>query len=190
MTRVFQLEVEVGDDCPLIDWERHPAVADAFIQFDALLRDSNHESELMDRLLRLTTQGHRSNEVDAIYLTPGLAVSERAKNALRLLNIPRIRFFPFQLDSARFFVVTTDRIVDCLDHERSQIEYFRSNPTRVKHIRHYAFHLSIIPDPDLFTIPELCDGMFSYSRPLFVTGAVVAALSAAGLQGFRFEQLV
>ena len=42
---------------------------------------------------------------------------------------------------------------------------------------------------DVFSVPELSDGMFFWSQETFLTGLVRAAIEETGLVGFRFEEL-
>ena len=122
-------------------------------------------------------------------MVPGLAVSSRAKVAFEALGVPGSEFLGFRINGEPFFLFYTDRRIDCLDRQRSEIEFFRSSPERVRQVVRYAFAKERLRPCDVFTVPELSDGMFFWSQETFLTGLARAAIEETGLVGFRFEEL-
>lgn len=93
-------------------------------------------------------------------------------SAFRLFHL-----LPAKLNDAVYFFLKPVETLPCLDLARSEVAYFRSNPSHVKAITKYAFTKSMISDP-LFSIPEL--------PRLFATPPVRDSVIRSGIPGVRF----
>ena len=69
--------------------------------------------------------------------------------------------------------------IDCLDRERSNIEFFRREPDKVKWIGSFAFHIDQLSDPMIFRVRE--------SPAILATQSIKQIVEDAGLKGFMFE---
>jgi hypothetical protein len=179
----------LDDDYPTIDWSRHAQMADLWLGIDERHKAGRPEGDLLARIAYRLRLGRRWPRVDCLLIVPGLAVSERARAALEALGVPGMRFMEFRVNGEPFFRFYTERRVDCLDRQRSEVRYFRSSPGRVMQVVVYAFVAERVLPCDVFTVPELSDGMFFWSQETFVTDAARTALEDARLIGFRFEPL-
>lgn len=101
-------------------------------------------------------------------------ISARAREALAGLRLDGVRFLPGFVNGKPFFYLLP-AMIDCLDHERSEIQAF---PSGAVIIRRYVFRRDRIPDASIFCIPE--------SAHVFATDAVKEAVSSSGLVGFQF----
>jgi hypothetical protein len=179
----------LDEDYPAIDWDRHAPMADLWLACDERHKSGQPMAGLLGRVTYHLRLNRRWPQIDCLAMVPGLAVSARARAAFESLGVPGMRFLEFRVNCEPFFMFYTDRQIDCLDRERSEIRYFRHSPQRVMQVVGYAFAEDRFWQCDVFTTPELCDGMFFWSQQTFVTGAAKAAIERAGLFGFRFEPL-
>jgi hypothetical protein len=185
---IYRLMSCQDDDFPVIDWRRHPAMADVWIQVDARHKAGQPYDELLAGIryrLRLTPGWPR---VDCIGMAPGIAVSESARRRFETLGVPGMRFLEFKVNKDSFFRFHTERVVDCLDRSASEIEFFPTSG-RVMKVLRYAFRLDLLLPCDVFTVPELSQGMFFWSQQTFMTAEARRAIEESRLVGFRFEEL-
>jgi len=179
----------LDDDYPAIDWSRHAPMAELWLEINERHKAGLPVEELLGRIAYRLRPSRRWQRVDCLSMVPGLAVSERARAVLEMLGVPGMRFLGFRVNGEPFFLFHTERSVDCLVRERSEVRYFRSSPERVMQVVRYAFAEERLRACDVFTVPELSDGMFFWSQETFVTDAARIALEGATLIGFRFEPL-
>ena len=88
---------------------------------------------------------------------------------------------PATLNGESYYFLRYEQPVDCLDLARSELVYFRSNPTHVKSILHYAFDPARVPADACFCLPEV--------PYLLLTEAVADRIRHAGLRGVRLIPL-
>jgi hypothetical protein len=179
----------LDDGYPAIDWSRHARMAVLWLEIDERQKAGQPVADLLDRVAYRVRLSRRWRRVDCLPMVPGLAVSQRARAAFEALGVPGMRFLGFRVNGEPFFLFYTDRQVDCLDRERSDVVYFRSSPQRVMHVVGYSFKEERLRPCDVFTVPELSDGMFFWSQETFVTDAARAAIEGAALVGLRFKPL-
>jgi hypothetical protein len=74
-------------------------------------------------------------------------------------------------------------VIDCLDYEKSELSYFRSDPHDIKKILKYEFLKDKIRDKVIFKIPE------NKLNVPFVTDQFKLEVEKHGLEGFRFEEV-
>lgn len=187
--RITRLSSSVDEKYPCINWDLHPTMADLWIAIDGRHKSGLSTAKLLKQVSYRLKLNRSWPRVDCVDMVPGLAVSSRARAVFKSLKIPEMRFLAFRINEEPYFQFYTERCLDCLDRKRSDIKYFRSSPQEVKRIERYAFLKSKIRSRDLFTIPELSNGMFFWSQETYVTGETQAAIEKAGLIGFRFADL-
>jgi hypothetical protein len=179
----------VDDDFPGVDWSRHAPMADLWLEIDARHKAGQTVIDVLARIEYRLRLNYRWPRIDCVSMVPGLAISTHAKAAFEALGVPGMRFLEFRINGEPFFLFYTERRVDCLDRRRSEIKFFKSSPERVKDVVRYAFRSEPLHACDVFTVPELSDGMFFWSQQTFFTELARSAIERSGLVGFRFEDL-
>jgi hypothetical protein len=110
-------------------------------------------------------------------------VSHRALECIKELIIPYVEVLPVYIDGFEFFLINILDIIDCLDYEKSELSYFRSDPHDIKKILKYEFLKDKIWDKVIFKIPE------NKLNVPFVTDQFKLEVEKHGLEGFRFEKV-
>jgi hypothetical protein len=87
-------------------------------------------------------------------------------------------FLPAKINDSDYFFLRPLELLACLDLSRSEVVTFRSNPSRIKDIKKFAFNKAAIPNPLIFSIPEF--------PGLFATQDVQQAIIDSRLSGFYF----
>jgi hypothetical protein len=107
--------------------------------------------------------------------------SQRAKDLLWPYARKHLRCFLTTLNDQPYYILHVDKklAVDCLDRERSDLEFFKSDPASVKRIRKYVFKQELLTDPLVFNIPEV--------NAILSTRTIRQMVFDAGLKGFHFE---
>lgn len=108
------------------------------------------------------------------------AVSSRAREVLQPFSAPCFDFLEISLNDAPYYVPRLLQTIDCLDHDRSVIEWPDGPPTYIKWIHRYAFDMSRLENAGMFTFPE----RFAW---MYATEPVIDAIRTAGLRGFDPE---
>jgi hypothetical protein len=164
-------------------------MADIWIEIDERIKAGQPITQLLKRITYQVKLNRKWPRVDCLMMVPGLAVSERARTTIESLGLMGLQFLGFKVNGEPFFMFYTQRSIDCLDTARSEITYFRSAPKTVKNVVRFAFIEERLQACDLFTIPELSDGMFSWTQHIFVTDEARHIIENAGLDGFQYETL-
>ena len=93
------------------------------------------------------------------------------------------QYFPVNVDERLYFIPIRWKAIDCLDIDRSIIDYNDStNPHRITWVRKYAFVDGALRDPQAFCLPQL-----ERSYVLFVTDGVKRAIEDLGVFGVQFD---
>jgi hypothetical protein len=109
-------------------------------------------------------------------------VSERTVSVLEKYLEGRVQVLPvIYNDNDKLFVLNVTNLIDCLDHERSEIRRLSSG--RVGSIDNYVFKYHLLNDAYIFKIPET-----PRSR-IFVNDTFKSAVEEAGLIGFVFIEV-
>lgn len=108
--------------------------------------------------------------------------SQRAKDLLWPFTNGCLRCFRTSLNGAPYYILRVDSelATDCLDRERSDIQYFESSG-RVMQVKKFVFHEGRISDPLIFHVPEI--------RDILCTRSVKSIVEDAGLKGFFFQDV-
>jgi hypothetical protein len=123
----------------------------------------------------------KPGESNFSYLLPGtLVCDDIALSALSQDIWAEVEVLPIYTPDRQLHLLNVTNIVDCLNHARSEIKYFR-NSKDVKRIMKYAFNTGNLKDVSLFKIPEL---LVTY---IFATNRFKAKIEELGLTGLKFE---
>jgi hypothetical protein len=164
-------------------------MADLWLEIDERYKAGHPIDDLLAQITYSLRLGRHWPRVDCVDMSPGLAVSGQGRAALIALGVPGMQFLRFRINSESFYLFYTDRRLDCLDRQRSELLYFQSDPKQVMEVQRYVFKEERVQPCDVFTVPERSDGIFFWCQETFVTDAVRATLEKAGLTGFRFAVL-
>ncbi len=186
---ITRVGCSLDDDYPVVDWSCHASMADLWLEIDDRYRAGEPFDNLLSQISYQLELNCRWPRVDCIAMVPGLAVSSRSKVVLENMGISGMQFLEFQVNGESFFMFLTARRVDCLDRERSELEFFRSSPEHVKEVVRYVFIEERLSPCDVFTVPELSDGMFPWAQEIFFTALARNTIEKAGLIGFHFKEL-
>lgn len=182
---IYWLSVSVDEGYPRIDFSHPKNRGVDWLGLAALIDGDSQSRQYPEHpaVITVVPKGRkRSLAVDALWLEHRVLVSERARRALGELKLPGVEFLALTVNEEPFFALRVSRQIDCLDRERSRIQYFQSDPTRILTIRRHVFRKEHVPDPALFELPG------SRAR-LFATVGVKLAAENAGLVGIEFVDI-
>lgn len=184
---IFTLGISVDDDYPNINWDKHASMAGLWTEVDERMREGESTEDLLLKIKYKLRFNRRWPKIDFVRMGGPIGVSENAKRVLTSLKVPGMQFLPYLINDQPYYLFFTERQVNCLDREKSKIEFYRHDPKRIKRVSQYAFVSKKIKDCDVFTIPETSDGMFYYWRETFFTKKAQLELENAGLIGAAFD---
>lgn len=92
-------------------------------------------------------------------------------------------FLPCKVDKQPYFIPIRNKPVDCLNHAGSKYSVFKHDPSRIMHIKEFAFKSDRIHDPMAFFIPD------TKSSGILVTSGVKQAIENIGCYGVEFKLL-
>lgn len=92
-----------------------------------------------------------------------------------------IEVLPLQSEHEKFYIINVLDMVDCLDHELSEIEYFKSG--NIKAITRYTFREKCLRNRAIFKIVERKGG------PIFVSDTFKKIVEQNGLRGLNFREI-
>ena len=175
--QVFLLSPSLEDERPEIRFELKENQRADWLSIDEVLRGERPLTDYREPEVVVLDAGA---ELWDFYLVPGTLglLSARAVDVLAPFADKHFDVLPARISGSPYFFPRTKAALDCLDHERSSLDWFDDERTRVMRIRRFRFHKDRIEDPLVFNIPE---DEFS----LFATQSVRAAIRRAGLNGFR-----
>lgn len=120
---------------------------------------------------------------DALRIDSRILLSERLAAALEPHCKPDADFLPLLVNGRRFYALLVVTMLNVLDLSRSDVTYFRSNPSKVKSIRKYAFVEGADTLAKVFRLPE-------DPGRTFAVDSVRDAYLASGIPGLRFVDAV
>ncbi|WP_379135730.1 imm11 family protein [Paenibacillus sp. sgz500958] len=125
---------------------------------------------------------HRNTHTDFPYFTSGKPlVSEKVKSILEPYIKDEVEFLPLDHDEINLFLMNVTNILDCVDWERSDAEWFEKYFMRFKKLR---FDFTKIPlNTYIFKIKETA------GSTVFVTEAFRKLIENHNLQGLDFSEV-
>jgi hypothetical protein len=110
------------------------------------------------------------------------AFSRRAVDALRDFLEPNGELLPLVASVGEYYAYNITTVVDILDHERSEIEWFNEGRVSALDIRRYECIPAKLTGLSIFRLVEM-------SSSTFVHQVFVDRVKQHGLQGFHFTRL-
>lgn len=177
---VFELRPSIEDDRPVIAFDDPANESIDWLQLDEIAQGERPVADY--QVIHLVVR-HPDATLWGFYTVPGglglistEAVEQIGRSAFRLYNL-----LPARLNDAEYYFPEPAEMLSCLDLGQSEVIPFSHNSKRIKDITKYTFHKAMIPDPLLFSIPELFG--------LFTTPSVREAINRSGIPGFKFTPL-
>lgn len=109
--------------------------------------------------------------------------SRRAVDALQELLSGSGEILPIECPDGEYFAFNVTHVIDALDTERSEIQWFPSSPERIMDITRHHFRLEALHSAVIFKLPQVV------LMDVFVTDPFVSRVREAGLTGFLFKKL-
>lgn len=115
------------------------------------------------------------------FMVPGTSglFSQRFVDAVGMASFEGLRLLPAQLNGATYYFLRCETPVDCFDRSKAQFVTFRSNPSAIMRINHFAFRSEALPQDACFCIPE--------TVALLLTDSVAQRLRSAKLKGLCIQ---
>ena len=92
-----------------------------------------------------------------------------------------VEILPIQIDNLEMYVINVINVIDCLDIDKSDIEYFSDGD--IASIKQYFFDLDLLRDVGLFKIPQ-----FSRTE-IYATDTFRELVLNSGLTGLDFQNI-
>ncbi|MGB8454762.1 MAG: DUF1629 domain-containing protein [Anaerocolumna sp.] len=110
-------------------------------------------------------------------------VSLKAVECLKEVLGENVEILPVYIDGQEFYLINKLEVLDCLDYEKSEIEYFSGEPKRIMEIVKYSFIEQKLKGKNIFRIKE------QKKAGPFVTDKFKEAVEKSGLEGFEFREV-
>jgi hypothetical protein len=174
VTRVYQFAVQDG-----FEWVLPYEI---FRKFDGTPR-RNVWTPIRVRLLHEDEDKHPLAESDIPWLGAYAPVlRSHALEAVGNLLAEFGELLPLSSVEAELHVFNALRVVDALDLQRSDVDFF-PNSNRIMRIARYAFVGDLVRQSAVFKVPQLL------SHSVYLSGEAVRAIQAAHLKGVGFRLL-
>jgi hypothetical protein len=113
-------------------------------------------------------------------------LSERAVDLLADVLHSNGQLFPVESTAGAYYLFNVTTVLDALDREKSQIEYWPTlkrdaDPPRVRQVDRYVFRSDRLEGATIFKLPE------HRVTKLYATDVFAERVSKANLQGFSFH---
>ncbi|MBL8820589.1 MAG: hypothetical protein JNL58_31495 [Planctomyces sp.] len=181
MVTVYECRPSFEDDRPQIDFEDAATAANDWLQIGEVL-DGERRSEEYPSNVSIHVADRCATDWDMFMVagTRGLC-SQRFVDTVGSASFQGLTLLPAILNGTTYYFLRCEKPIDCLDRSNAAFETFRSDPTAIKKISHYAFRSESLPMDACFVLPELPD--------LLLTESVVKRIQAANLKGVWIHQL-
>ncbi|MFN7139667.1 MAG: imm11 family protein [Limisphaerales bacterium] len=128
------------------------------------------------------TVTNKSKRFDCLSFNGRLLISSAAKQVFEGLQQSEIRYASLFVNSLPYYLMIVDRVIDCLDRDRSEIKSFPGDPTKIMAIKRYVLRKEAFGHFEIFRIPE-------HPTRVFVTESVKERIEASSLAGFGFTNV-
>ncbi|MGB8454765.1 MAG: DUF1629 domain-containing protein [Anaerocolumna sp.] len=108
--------------------------------------------------------------------------SLKAVECLKEVLGKNIEILPVYIDEQEFYLINALEVLDCLDHEKSEIKYF-TGTERIMSIKKHVFIEQKLKGKNIFRIKE------QEKAGPFVTDKFKEAVEKSGLEGFEFREV-
>jgi hypothetical protein len=180
MTKVYECRPSVEDDRPQIDFEDSKNGTNDWLAVGDVIDGTRPITEFPTVSVQVS---HPEATQWDCYMDGGVRglFSQRFVDAVGKAAFRGVMLLPAKVNGTTYYFLRCDTPIDCLDRSKAVFETFRSDPTAVKRITHYAFRNELLPADACFVLPELPD--------LLLTESVVQRLRAANLRGVSMQPL-
>ena len=174
----------------LIDYERDGWFLHENLRIDAppepypelAVRYETESKELSSLQRGLARQGKLNKGDFPSFFAIGVIFSERALQVLSPVIQNSVQVIPLQCEEGRLYLIHVTDVVDCLDLERSVVDYILGG-NLISHVEHYEFKdLELLEGKGIFTIQGL-------RASTFVTDAFKDLIEEHDLRGLLWETL-
>jgi hypothetical protein len=147
----------------MIDYERDGWFLHEALRADPLpepfpeipVRYETELNELSPLQRRLARQGEMTKGDFPSFYAVGVVFSERALQVLSPLIQNSVQVIPLQSVEEHLYLIHVTEVVDCLDIERSEVDYILGGE-HISHIKHYEFkNLELLEEIGIFEIQDL-----------------------------------
>ncbi len=146
------------------------------------VRYETESKELSPLQRKLVRQGKLTRGDFPSFFAIGVVFSDKALQVLWPLIEDSVQVIPLQCEEGRFDLIHVSDVVDCLDLERSVVDYILGGDL-ISHVEHYEFKdLELLEGKGIFTIQGL-------RASTFVTDAFKALVEENDLRGLLWEPL-
>lgn len=114
--------------------------------------------------------------------TSSYIINEKAYKVLYPYLKKHSQIFQLKNEDNIFYVVNVTDIIDCIDYDQSEIEYFSSS-NRVMDIEKYVFKKEKLKNATIFKLPEFPKGIS------YVTENFKKVVEENNIKGFKFKEL-
>ena len=181
MIQVYECRPSHEDDRPQIDFEDSATAFNDWLKIGEVLNGQRPLEEFpLNVNICVSDRCATEWELCMVPGTRGL-FSRRFVDNIGTASFQGLTLLSAKLNGTTYYFLRCDEPIDCLDHSKAGFEMFRSDPTAIKKITHYAFRSESVPTDSCFVLPELPD--------LLVTESAVQRLHAANLKGVRIQKL-
>jgi hypothetical protein len=177
---VFRVHPSIEDDRPVIGFDDPANRGIDWGRLDAILLGERPTADHREFNISLRDADACSWGYYSVPGTLGL-ISDEAVRLIGPSAFRRFALLPARPNNSEYYFLKVAEVLPCLDLARAEVVPFRTDPEGIKSITKYAFHKAMIPDPLVFSIPEL--------PGLFATPAVAEAIDRGRVPGFRFIPL-
>lgn len=181
MVTVYECRPSYEDDRPQIDFENVMTAENDWLKIGEVL-DGQRRSEEFPSNVSVHVDAPHAADWD-FFMVPGTRglCSQRFVDAVGRASFRGLALLPAKLNDTTYYFLRCEEPTNCLDRSNSIFETFRSDPTAIKKITHYAFQIDLLPKDGCFVLLELPD--------LLLTESVVQRLQEANLKGVKIQKL-
>ena len=115
-----------------------------------------------------------------------IALKDKALNFLKPILNDNVEFLPLEYEEdENLTIMNVLNLVDGLDYEKSEFNYFIYNPSKIMNCKKYAFKPDVVKGHHIFKIPET----FSIRVDIFISDELKQKIENSGLKGFKFIEM-
>jgi hypothetical protein len=125
--RVFELAIDFIPGYPRIDYSVYPNNQYDWLPLIERMELLEAGVEHVTRKIELKVQTPLK-QFDALIWHTSFIVSELVKRVLQKIGVDHVHFFPAMVNDSTFYFLIVKKQIDCLNREKSDLEYFKSTP--------------------------------------------------------------
>ena len=178
MVKVYECRPSYEDDRPQIDFEDSENGRNDWLAVGEVTDGTRSSNEFPVVSVKVLHPEATQWDCFMVAGTRGL-FSQQFLDTVGMAAFQGLTLLPAKLNDATYYFLRCEKPVDCFDRSLSVFETFRSDPTSIKRITHYAFRIDALPSDGCFCIPE--------TIALLLTESVAQRIQAANLKGVKIQ---